>query len=216
MLESILLSKHQPKDSRAVFHPLTVAKLTDPHETERNLPLFCHRMLSTSSASAPDWAQAKGMMEVSITSLSLVVFVRVTESYSGENVGHRPGERAAVLPRATIDITEIAIRFQNEITLAATITPRPRAMRDDRRPPTLRNCTELSTAPRVSARAFPVDANLRDLARLHAGHGAMLRFNQSLGYGKLLKVDFHDSACDSHFGANEEVDGPVRRDRYLD
>lgn len=37
-----------------------------------------------------------------------------------------------------------------------------------------------------------------------------------LGYGKLLKVDFHDSACDSHFGANEEVDGPVRRDRYLD
>lgn len=99
---------------------------------------------------------------------------RVTESYSGENVGHRPGERAAVLPRATIGITEIAIRFQNEITLAGTITPRPRAMRDDRRPPTLRNCTELSTAPRVSARAFPVDANLRDLARLHAGHGAIL------------------------------------------
>ena len=77
-----MLSKHQPKDSRAVFHPLTVAKLTDPHETERNLPMFCHRMLSTSSASAPDWAQAKGMMEVSITSLSLVVFVRVTESYA--------------------------------------------------------------------------------------------------------------------------------------
>ena len=77
-----MLSKHQPKDSRAVFHPLTVAKLTDSHETERNLPLFCHRMLSTSSASAPDWVQAKGMMEVSITSLSLVVFVRVTESYA--------------------------------------------------------------------------------------------------------------------------------------
>lgn len=115
--------------------------------------------------------------------------MRATESYSGENVGHRPGERAAVLPRATIDITEIAIRFQNEITLAATITPRPRTMRDDRRPPTLRNCTELSIAPRVSARAFPVDANLRDLARLHAGHGAILRFNQSLGYGKLSSWD---------------------------
>ena len=117
--------------------------------------------------------------------IQLESWYRVTESYSGENVGHRPGERAAVLPRATIGITEIAIRFQNEITLAATITPRPRTMRDDRRPPTLRNCTELSTAPRVSARAFPVDANLRDLARLHAGHGAILRFNQSLGYGKL-------------------------------
>ena len=114
--------------------------------------------------------------------------IGVTESYSGENVGHRPGERAAVLHRATIGITEIAIRFQNEITLAATITSRPRAMRDDRRPPTLRNCTELSNAPRVSARAFPVDANLRDLARLHAGHGAMLRFNQSLGYGKLCRL----------------------------
>ena len=140
----------------------------------------------------------------------------VTESYSGENVGHRPGERAAVLPRATIGITEIAIRFQNEITLAATITPRPRTMRDDRRPPTLRNCTELSTAPRVSARAFPVDANLRDLARLHAGHGAILRFNQSLGYGMLLKMDFHDSTCDSNFRTNEQIDRPIRCNRYLD
>ena len=119
----------------------------------------------------------------------------VTESYSGENVGHRPGERAAVLHRATIDITEIAIRFQNEITLAATITPRPRTMRDDRRPPTLRNCTELSTAPRVSARAFPVDANLRDFARLHAGHGARVRFNQSLGYGKLRGSDDESFPC---------------------
>lgn len=118
--------------------------------------------------------------------IQLESWYRVTESYSGENVGHRPGERVAVLHRATIGITEIAIRFQNEITLAATITPRPRAMRDDRRPPTIRNCTELSTAPRISARAFPVDANLRDLARLHAGHGAILRFNQSLCYGKLF------------------------------
>ena len=141
---------------------------------------------------------------------------RVTESYSGENVGHRPGERAAVLHRATIGITEIAIRFQNEITLAATITPRPRTMRDDRRPPTIRNCTELSIAPRVSARAFPVDANLRDLARLHAGHGAILRFNQSLGYGMLLKMDFHDSTCDSNFRANEQIDRPIRCNRYLD
>ena len=68
-------------------------------------------------------------------------------------------------------------------------------MRDDRRPPTLRNCTELSTAPRVSARAFPVDANLRDLARLHAGHGAILRFNQSLGYGKLEIMGLGNKAC---------------------
>ena len=30
--------------------------------------------------------------------------MRATESYSGENVGHRPGERAAVLPRATIGL----------------------------------------------------------------------------------------------------------------
>lgn len=127
--------------------------------------------------------------------IQLESWYRVTESYSGENVGHRPGERAAVLHRATIGITEIAIRFQNEITLAATITPRPRTMRDDRRPPTLRNCTELSTAPRVSARAFPVDANLRDLARLHAGHGAILRFNQSLGYGKLRGSDDESFPC---------------------
>ena len=37
-----------------------------------------------------------------------------------------------------------------------------------------------------------------------------------LGYGKLLKMDFHDSTCDSNFRTNEQVNGPVRRDRYLD
>lgn len=37
-----------------------------------------------------------------------------------------------------------------------------------------------------------------------------------LGYGMLLKMDFHDSTCDSNFRTNEQVNGPVRRDRYLD
>lgn len=149
--------------------------------------------------------------------IQLESWYRVTESYSGENVGHRPGERAAVLHRATIGITEIAIRFQNEITLAATITPRPRTMRDDRRPPTLRNCTELSTAPRVSARAFPVDANLRDLARLHAGHGAILRFNQSLGYGKLLQC--HPTAVRrgvSGFRVAKHLHLPITHDKQAE
>lgn len=36
------------------------------------------------------------------------------------------------------------------------------------------------------------------------------------GYGKLLKMDFHDSTCDNNFRTNEQVNGPVRRDRYLD
>ncbi len=41
--------------------------------------------------------------------------------------------------------------------------------------------------------------------------------NQSaMGYGKLLKMDFHDSTCDSNFRTNEQIDCPIRCNRYLD
>lgn len=36
------------------------------------------------------------------------------------------------------------------------------------------------------------------------------------GYGMLLKMDFHDSTCDSNFGTNEQIDCPIRCNRYLD
>lgn len=36
------------------------------------------------------------------------------------------------------------------------------------------------------------------------------------GYGKLLKMDFHDSTCDSNFRTNEQIDCPIRCNRYLD
>lgn len=37
-----------------------------------------------------------------------------------------------------------------------------------------------------------------------------------LGYGKLLKMDFHDSTCDSNFRTNEQIDRSIRCNRYLD
>ena len=37
-----------------------------------------------------------------------------------------------------------------------------------------------------------------------------------LGYGMLLKMDFHDSTCDSNFRTNEQIDCPIRCNRYLD
>lgn len=36
------------------------------------------------------------------------------------------------------------------------------------------------------------------------------------GYGMLLKMDFHDSTCDSNFRTNEQIDRPIRCNRYLD
>ena len=36
------------------------------------------------------------------------------------------------------------------------------------------------------------------------------------GYGKLLKMDFHDSTCDSNFRTDEQIDCPIRCNRYLD
>jgi len=37
-----------------------------------------------------------------------------------------------------------------------------------------------------------------------------------LGYGKLLKMDFHDSTCDNNFRTDEQIDCPIRCNRYLD
>lgn len=37
-----------------------------------------------------------------------------------------------------------------------------------------------------------------------------------LGYGMLLKMDFHDSTCDSNFRTNEQIDCPIKCNRYLD
>ena len=37
-----------------------------------------------------------------------------------------------------------------------------------------------------------------------------------LGYGMLLKMDFHDSTCDSNFRTNEQIDRSIRCNRYLD
>lgn len=36
------------------------------------------------------------------------------------------------------------------------------------------------------------------------------------GYGMLLKMDFHDSTCDSNFRTDEQIDCPIRCNRYLD
>ena len=77
-------------------------------------------------------------------------------------------------------------------------------MRDDRRPPTLRNCTELSTAPRVSARAFPVDANLRHIPGFHARHLAILAVDKRLGYGKLCSSNPHIHVAEL-FGEEPEL-----------
>lgn len=39
---------------------------------------------------------------------------------------------------------------------------------------------------------------------------------RAMGYGKLLKMDFHDSTCDSNFRTDEQIDCPIRCNRYLD
>ena len=45
--------------------------------------------------------------------------------------------------------------------------------------------------------------------------GCIRRF-PLLGYGMPLKMDFHDSTCDSNFRTNEQIDCPIRCNRYLD
>lgn len=59
--------------------------------------------------------------------------------------------------------------------------------------------------------------------RHHADLGEMYRHSVGpmpdlpfKGYGKLLKMDFHDSTCDNNFRTDEQIDCPIRCNRYLD
>lgn len=50
----------------------------------------------------------------------------------------------------------------------------------------------------------------------HAGADDREALRVIQGYGMLLKMDFHDSTCDSNFRTNEQIDCPIRCNRYLD
>lgn len=50
----------------------------------------------------------------------------------------------------------------------------------------------------------------------HAGADDREALRVVQGYGMLLKMDFHDSTCDSNFRTNEQIDCPIRCNRYLD
>ena len=92
----------------------------------------------------------------------------------GRDVRGGCDETFSVLAATKIPVGEFAVRQYGEISLAATVTPTVRPPRRNQWTPASRQDAEIAATPRVSVRAFPVDANLRNLARLHAGHGAIL------------------------------------------
>ena len=65
----------------------------------------------------------------------------------GNDIGHRRGEKVTVLATAAIGVGERSVRFQQELSLAASITTAPRAMHFCRRTPAFRDFAETTGAP---------------------------------------------------------------------
>ena len=65
----------------------------------------------------------------------------------GNDIGHRRGENVTVLTAAAIGVGERPIRFQQELSLASSITAAPRSMHVCHRTPPFRDCTENAGTP---------------------------------------------------------------------
>lgn len=65
----------------------------------------------------------------------------------GNDIGHRRGKKVTVLTAAAIGVGERPIRFQQELSLAFSITAAPRSTHVCHRTPPFRDCTENAGTP---------------------------------------------------------------------
>lgn len=65
----------------------------------------------------------------------------------GNDIGHRRGEKVAALTVAAIGVGERPIRFQQELSLASSITAAPRSTHVCHRTPPLRDCAKITATP---------------------------------------------------------------------
>lgn len=114
--------------------------------------------------------------------------------------------------RTEVSNSDDTVRLNNQHSRGLTVGHAAHAVDFNRRPILSRqNVLALFRIPTASTNRA---AELHEYQRSGFDDGEPFAVVQ--GYGKLLKMDFHDSTCDNNFRTNEQVNGPVRRDRYLD
>lgn len=65
----------------------------------------------------------------------------------GNDIGHRRGEKVTALTAAAIAVGERPIRFQQELSLASSITAAPRSTHVCHRTPPLRDYAKITATP---------------------------------------------------------------------
>ena len=122
------------------------------------------------------------------------------------------GALLATACRTEVSNSDDTVRLNNQHSRGLTVGHAAHAVDFNRRPILSRqNVLALFRIPTASTNRA---AELHEYQRSGFNDGEPFAVVQ--GYGMLLKMDFHDSTCDSNFRTNEQIDCPIRCNRYLD
>lgn len=122
------------------------------------------------------------------------------------------GALLATACRTEVSNSDDTVRLNNQHSRGLTVGHAAHAVDFNRRPILSRqNVLALFRIPTASTNRA---AELHEYQRSGFDDGEPFAVVQ--GYGKLLKMDFHDSTCDNNFRTDEQIDCPIRCNRYLD
>ena len=122
------------------------------------------------------------------------------------------GAVLATACRTEVSNSDDTVRLNNQHSRGLTVGHAAHAVDFNRRPILSRqNVLALFRIPTASTNRA---AELHEYQRSGFDDGEPFAVVQ--GYGKLLKMDFHDSTCDNNFRTDEQIDCPIRCNRYLD
>ena len=122
------------------------------------------------------------------------------------------GALLATAYRTEVSNSDDTVRLNNQQSRGLTVGHAAHAVDFNRRPILSRqNVLALFRIPTASTNRA---AELHEYQRSGFDDGEPFAVIQ--GYGKLLKMDFHDSTCDNNFRTDEQIDCPIRCNRYLD
>lgn len=122
------------------------------------------------------------------------------------------GALLATACRTEVSNSDDTVRLNNQHSRGLTVGHTAHAVDFNRRPILSRqNVLALFRIPTASTNRA---SELHEYQRSGFDDGEPFAVVQ--GYGMLLKMDFHDSTCDSNFRTNEQIDCPIRCNRYLD
>ena len=148
------------------------------------------------------------------TVIHVPILVRSGEGYGklADWVCDGSGALLATACRTEVSNSDGTVRLNNQHSRGLTVGHAAHAVDFNRRPILSRqNVLALFRIPTASTNRA---AEPHEYQRSGFDDGEPFAVVQ--GYGKLLKMDFHDSTCDNNFRTDEQIDCPIRCNRYLD